>query len=100
MIRRQPCSTRTDTLFPYTTLFRSMDKRGYGRPVSGTAVPVEWRVEPGLTDYPAAVAAMEARVAAIRDGRLPELVWLVEHPPLYTAGTSAEPGDQIGRAHV
>lgn len=59
------------------------------------ALPVEWRVAPGLTDYPAAVAAMEARVAAIRDGRLPELVWLVEHPPLYTAGTSAAPGDLL-----
>ncbi|HEY9537872.1 MAG TPA: lipoyl(octanoyl) transferase LipB [Kiloniellaceae bacterium] len=72
-----------------------MDKRVDELPLSGTAVPVEWRVEPGLTDYPAAVAAMEARVAAIRDGRLPELVWLVEHPPLYTAGTSAEPGDLL-----
>jgi lipoyl(octanoyl) transferase len=59
------------------------------------ARPVEWRVEPGLTDYPAAVAAMEARVAAIREGRLPELVWLVEHPPLYTAGTSAEAADLL-----
>ncbi|MGF1594940.1 MAG: lipoyl(octanoyl) transferase LipB [Kiloniellaceae bacterium] len=56
---------------------------------------VEWRVEPGLTDYPAAVAAMEARVAAIRDGGAPELVWLVEHPPLYTAGTSARPQDLL-----
>src|SRR3546814_14395335 len=59
------------------------------------ALAVEWRVAPGLTDYPAAVAAMEARVAAIRDGRLPELVWLVEHPPLYTAGTSAAPDDLL-----
>lgn len=57
--------------------------------------PVEWRVEPGLTDYAAAVAAMERRVAAIREGRLPELVWLVEHPPLYTAGTSADPADLL-----
>jgi len=64
-------------------------------PTPRPALPVEWRVEPGLTDYPAAVAAMEARVAAIRDGRAPELVWLVEHPPLYTAGTSAEPGDLL-----
>jgi lipoyl(octanoyl) transferase len=63
-----------------------------GQPV---ALPVEWRVEPGLTDYPAAVAAMEARVAAIREGRAPELVWLVEHPPLYTAGTSARDGDLL-----
>jgi lipoyl(octanoyl) transferase len=64
-------------------------------PAPQTPRPVEWRVEPGLTDYPAAVAAMEARVAAIREGRLPELVWLVEHPPLYTAGTSADPKDLL-----
>lgn len=49
----------------------------------------EWRSEPGLLDYPAAVAAMETRVAAIRAGAAAELIWLVEHPPLYTAGTSA-----------
>ena len=57
--------------------------------------PVEWRIEPGLTGYAAAVAAMEARAAAIREARAPELVWLVEHPPLYTAGTSADPKDLI-----
>jgi lipoyl(octanoyl) transferase len=55
----------------------------------------EWRVEPGLLDYPAAVAAMETRADAIRGGTAAELVWLVEHPPLYTAGTSAEPADLI-----
>ncbi|MCC6719626.1 MAG: lipoyl(octanoyl) transferase LipB [Acetobacteraceae bacterium] len=54
---------------------------------------VAWRVEPGLLDYPAALAAMQARVAAIRAGTEGELVWLVEHPPLYTAGTSADPAD-------
>ena len=53
--------------------------------------PPEWRVEPGYLPYPDAIAAMEARVAAIREGTAPELVWLVEHPPLYTAGTSAQP---------
>lgn len=58
------------------------------------AVP-EWRIEPGLTDYEAAVAAMEARAAAIRDGSARELIWLVEHPPLYTAGTSADPVDLL-----
>jgi lipoyl(octanoyl) transferase len=56
---------------------------------------VEWRIEPGLTDYAEAVAAMEARVARIRAGEAPELVWLVEHPPLYTAGTSADPADLL-----
>ena len=49
----------------------------------------EWRVEGGLTPYDDALAGMEARVAEVAGGRAPELVWLVEHPPLYTAGTSA-----------
>jgi lipoyl(octanoyl) transferase len=54
---------------------------------------IEWRVSPGLTPYPEALAAMEARAAAIRDGGQSELVWLLEHPPLYTAGTSADPAE-------
>ncbi|WP_072389718.1 lipoyl(octanoyl) transferase LipB [Hyphomicrobium sp. CS1GBMeth3] len=55
--------------------------------------PVEWSVSPGLVDYPRAVAIMERRAAAIRHASAPELVWLLEHPPLYTAGTSARPAD-------
>lgn len=55
----------------------------------------EWRVEAGLVPYAHAVATMEDRVAAIRAGTAPELVWLVEHPPLYTAGTSAEPHELL-----
>jgi lipoyl(octanoyl) transferase len=51
----------------------------------------EWRVAEGLTPYPDAIAAMQAHVAAIRDGHAAERVWLVEHPPTYTAGTSAAP---------
>jgi len=51
---------------------------------------VEWRVSDGLTPYQDALAEMEARAAAIRAGAAPELVWLVEHPPLFTAGTSAD----------
>jgi lipoyl(octanoyl) transferase len=58
---------------------------------AGTAI--EWRVSPGLTPYPEALAAMEARAAAIRAGKAGELVWLLEHPPLYTAGTSADPAE-------
>ena len=54
---------------------------------------IEWRVEPGLTPYPGALAAMEARAGAIRTGTARELVWLLEHPPLYTAGTSADPAE-------
>jgi lipoyl(octanoyl) transferase len=56
---------------------------------------IEWAVSPGLTDYETAVAAMEARAAAIAEGRAGELVWLLEHPPLYTAGVSAKPGDLL-----
>ncbi|MDJ0944317.1 MAG: lipoyl(octanoyl) transferase LipB [Kiloniellales bacterium] len=56
---------------------------------------VEWRISERPQAYPEAVAAMEARVAEIRAGRAPELVWLLEHPPLYTAGTSADDADLI-----
>ena len=55
--------------------------------------PPEWRVSAGLTHYADALAAMDARVAAIQAGREGELIWLLEHPPLYTAGTSATVGD-------
>ncbi|HWA89183.1 MAG TPA: lipoyl(octanoyl) transferase LipB [Rhizomicrobium sp.] len=63
--------------------------------VSDVLMPVEWRVSEGLTPYPDAVAFMEARAAAIADGEAAEMVWLVEHPPVYTAGTSAKPADLI-----
>jgi len=56
---------------------------------------VEWQVSGAPVPYVEAVAAMEARVAAIRAGASPELVWLLEHPALYTAGTSANPRDLI-----
>jgi lipoyl(octanoyl) transferase len=55
------------------------------------AATLRWAIADGLTPYPDALTAMQARVAAIRDGTADELVWLVEHPPLYTAGTSAKP---------
>jgi len=55
--------------------------------------PVEWLIAPGLTPYDEALRAMEARAAAIRAGAAAERVWLVEHPPTYTAGTSARPED-------
>jgi len=58
-------------------------------------IPLEWRLEEGPVDYPAAIEAMERRVEAIRLGRAAELVWLLEHPPLYTAGTSARPEDLL-----
>ncbi len=53
----------------------------------------EWRVIGGLSPYAETLAAMEAHAAAIAEGRAPEAVWLLEHPPLYTAGTSARPAD-------
>jgi lipoyl(octanoyl) transferase len=56
---------------------------------------VEWRHLDGLVPYADAVAAMEERAAAIAAGAAPEAVWLLEHPPLYTAGTSAKPADLI-----
>jgi len=54
---------------------------------------VEWRISEDLVPYNQSVAAMEARVAAIHKGEARELVWLLEHPPLYSAGTSANPKD-------
>ena len=59
------------------------------------ALPVEWAIADGLLDYPTALATMKARAAAIAAGTAPELVWLVEHPPLYTSGTSARPSDLL-----
>ena len=55
----------------------------------------EWRISEAAVPYAEALAAMEARVADIRAGRAPELVWLLEHPPLYTAGTSALSADLL-----
>jgi lipoyl(octanoyl) transferase len=76
---------------------RSLDPQQHFLPVPGSA-PVEWRVEPGLTPYPTALAFMEDRAEKIRDGRAGEMVWLVEHPPLYTAGTSAKAADLLDTA--
>ena len=85
-------------------------KRPHGMPremteVTGLALPtepaatrretVDWRISEGPQDYADAVAFMERRVQAIRDGRAPETVWLLEHPPLYTAGTSARPQELL-----
>ncbi|WP_252511125.1 lipoyl(octanoyl) transferase LipB [Phreatobacter aquaticus] len=60
-------------------------------PSDGSA-PVEWAIAEGLIGYQAALAAMEARVAAIHEGGAREQVWLIEHPPLYTSGTSTGAG--------
>ena len=55
----------------------------------------EWIISPGLTDYAAALADMDARAAAIHAGEAGERIWLLEHPPLYTAGTSADPAELL-----
>ncbi|MCX8997705.1 lipoyl(octanoyl) transferase LipB [Rhizobiaceae bacterium BDR2-2] len=57
--------------------------------------PVRWRISDELVPYPQALAEMEERALAIAEGRADELVWLLEHPPLYTAGTSAEARDLL-----
>ena len=64
-------------------------------PVPHGLPPVEWRVSDAPVDYGAALAEMDARVEAIVAGQAAELIWLLEHPPLYTAGTSARPEDLI-----
>ena len=56
---------------------------------------IDWRIADAPVDYQTAVAEMEARVAGIRAGDVPDTVWLLEHPPLYTAGTSAKDADLL-----
>ncbi len=70
------------------------DRSGGFWPVAESE-PVEWLVSQGLTPYPDALAFMESRADAIRAETAGEMVWLVEHPPLYTAGTSADSKDLI-----
>ena len=69
------------------------------RPGMNVADGIEWRLSEGLTPYPAALAEMEARAAAVRAGEAGELVWLLEHPPLFTAGTSADPAELFNPLH-
>ena len=54
---------------------------------------IEWRISDGLTPYPEALTEMAARAVAVRAGDARELIWLLEHPPLFTAGTSADPAE-------
>src|SRR4030088_102488 len=70
---------------------QNLDLTTFSHPAGDGAV--EWQLSDAPVPYPEAVAAMEARVAAIAAGELPELVWLLEHPPLYTSGTSGRAGD-------
>src|SRR5580700_4636792 len=72
---------------------QSLDLTTFAAPADGGAV--EWLISDAPVPYLEAVAAMEARVADIAAGRAPELVWLLEHPPLYTSGTSGKAADLI-----
>src|ERR1700739_834993 len=74
---------------------QSLDLTTFAAPAEGGAV--EWRITDAPVPYLEAVAAMEARVADIAAGRAPELVWLLEHPPLYTSGTSGKAQDLLHR---
>ena len=65
------------------------------RPMLMAKGPVAWEVADGLVPYPEALARMDAEVGAISRGEAPERVWLIEHPPLYTAGTSAQAEDLV-----
>ena len=64
-------------------------------PPIATAQAIEWRTETRQIDYAHALATMEARATAIADGQANEMIWLLEHPPLYTAGTSADPAELL-----
>jgi lipoyl(octanoyl) transferase len=72
---------------------QSLDLTTFSSPSGGPAV--EWRISDSAIPYPEAVAAMEARAADIASGRAGEMVWLLEHPPLYTAGTSGRNEDLL-----
>ena len=72
---------------------QTLDLAPFTGPVGGRAV--EWRISDAAVPYPEAVAAMEARAADIAAHRAGELVWLLEHPPLYTSGTSGKAADLL-----
>jgi lipoyl(octanoyl) transferase len=72
---------------------QSLDLKTFAQPGGGGAV--EWRISQAPVPYPEAVAAMEAQVAGIAANQAPELVWLLQHPPLYTSGTSGSAGDLL-----
>lgn len=72
---------------------QSLDLTTFARPAGGGAV--EWRISDQAVPYPDSLATMDARVAAIAAGEAPELVWLLEHPPLYTSGTNGKADDLL-----
>jgi lipoyl(octanoyl) transferase len=80
---------------PPADAFRLRETLDHNLMPQQAGAPVLWRVLDGLSDYVPTIDAMEATVDAIAAGEAPEQVWLVEHPPLYTAGTSADDADLV-----
>ena len=80
------------------TVFKFAETMRASTDALGATAGVEWRLSPDPVPYEAAVAEMEARADAIFSEQKPELIWLLEHPPLYTAGTSAKGADLIDPA--
>jgi len=72
---------------------QDLDLTTFARPIGDRAV--EWRISDRPVPYPDSLAEMDHRVAEIAAGTAPELVWLLEHPPLYTSGTSGKPADLL-----
>lgn len=70
-------------------------RQDHNDPIPPHGTPVTVETLPGLTDYATMLARMEARQSAIREGSAGEIIWLLEHPPLYTAGTSARPAELL-----
>ena len=84
------CPTYAEQVRRWQSLLPAAARGTMSLQMDGT---IEWRVSPGLVPYGEALAEMEARAAAVRAGETSELVWLLEHPPLFTAGTSADPAE-------
>lgn len=83
------------SISPLAGIAESAQNWPMDQPLPSVHPPLEWRASDSLVAYPDAVAEMEARVGGIRAGTMSEMVWLLEHPPLYTAGTSARAHDLI-----
>jgi lipoyl(octanoyl) transferase len=76
-------------------MVNSRNTLNLGLPAAADARPVDWRVSESVVGYDDAVAEMQAQAAAVADGTAPEQVWLLQHPPLYTAGTGAQPSEVV-----
>jgi lipoyl(octanoyl) transferase len=89
-----PCDQAQDERFIFT-MKDNTKMTAASKHIEHTNSPVEWRISDDLVDYPHAIEYMEDRVQKIREDTRPQTVWLLEHPPLYTSGTSADPADLV-----